>query len=151
MSTDANPLLTLKGLLRCFADSTGLRVNYNKSFLVPINVEEDRALHLANTIGCQVVAMPFTYLGLPLGTTKPTVDEFTPFLNRIERRMMWLNKLVSYRGRLILINSILSAMCTFYMCASKMPISILEQVDKYRKHCLWNRGDVNKKGGCLVA
>jgi hypothetical protein len=41
------------------------------------------ALHLANTIGCQVAEMPFTYLGLPVGTTRPTVDEFAPFLNRI--------------------------------------------------------------------
>jgi hypothetical protein len=32
-----------------------------------------------------------------------------------------------------------------------MSISILEQVDKYRKHYLWDKGDVNRKGGCLVA
>jgi hypothetical protein len=64
------------------------------------------------------------------------VDEVTPFLNIIERRMMGLNKLLSYQGRLILVNSILTTLPTFYMCAFKMPISILEQVDKYRKHCL---------------
>jgi hypothetical protein len=63
---------------------------------------------------------------------------------------MGLNKLLNYQGRLILVKSILSAMPTFYMCAFKIPISILEQVDKYRKHCLWNHGDANKKGGCLV-
>jgi hypothetical protein len=65
--------------------------------------------------------------------------------------MIGLTKLLSYHGRLILVDSILSALPTFDTCAFKMPISILEQVDKYRKHCLWNRGDVNKKGGCLVA
>jgi hypothetical protein len=32
-----------------------------------------------------------------------------------------------------------------------VPISILDQVDKYRKHCLWDKGDVNRKSGCLVA
>jgi hypothetical protein len=64
---------------------------------------------------------------------------------------MGLNKLLSYQGRLILVNSILSALATFYMCTFKMPMSILEQVDKYRKHYFWNRCDVNKKGGCLVA
>jgi hypothetical protein len=37
------------------------------------------------------------------------------------------------------------------MCSYKVPISILDQMDKYRKHCLWNRGDINKKRGCLVA
>jgi hypothetical protein len=38
-----------------------------------------------------------------------------------------------------------------YMLALKMPIKILDQVDKYRKDCLWNRGDINRKGGCLLA
>lgn len=42
----AAQLFILKSLLRSFADSTGLHVNYDKSFLVPINMEEDRAAHL---------------------------------------------------------------------------------------------------------
>jgi hypothetical protein len=134
-----------------FADSMGLKVNYNKSFLVLINVENEKATHLARTIGCQVAEMPFTYLGLPLGTIRPAVEDFLPFLNRIERRMLGLNMLLSYQGRLILVNSILSALPTFYMCSLKMPINILDQADKYRKHIVWNKGDVNRKGGCLVA
>lgn len=67
---DARILFNLKGLLRSFSDSTGLHVNFEKSFLVPINMSDSRATHLANTFGCQVASMPFTYLGLPLGTTK---------------------------------------------------------------------------------
>jgi hypothetical protein len=90
-----------------FADSMGLKVNYNKSFLVLINVENEKATHLARTIGCQVAEMPFTYLGLPLGTIRPAVEDFLPFLNRIERIMLGLNMLLSYQGRLILVNSIL--------------------------------------------
>jgi hypothetical protein len=45
----------------------------------------------------------------------------------------------------------MSALPTFYMCALKIPISIFEQIDKYRKHSPWNHGDINRKGGCLVA
>jgi hypothetical protein len=65
--------------------------------------------------------------------------------------MMGLNKLLNYQGWLILVNSTLSALLTFYLCAFKVLISILDQVDKYRKHCLWDKGDVNRKSGCLVA
>lgn len=95
MPGDAVQLMTLKGLLRTFADSTGLKVNYDKSFLVPLNIDHDMAVHLAATLGCQVGTMPFTYLGLPLGTTKPTVDPFLPILTRIEKRMMGINKMLS--------------------------------------------------------
>lgn len=70
---DARTLFNLKGLLRSFSDSTGLHVNFEKSFLVPINMSATRATHLARTFGCSVGDMPFTYLGLPLGTTKPTI------------------------------------------------------------------------------
>jgi hypothetical protein len=95
--------------------------------------------------------MPFTYLGLPLRTSKPSVDEFFPLANKVERRMMGISKMFSYQGRLILVNSVLSALLTFFMCTLKIPIIILDQVNKYRKHLLFDRGDVNRKGGCLVA
>ena len=93
---DARTLFNLKGLLRPFSDSTGLHVNFGKSFLVPINMSDDRATHLARTFGCRVGNMPFTYLGLPLGTTKPSIQEFSPLLNRIEK------KTVRYKQILVL-------------------------------------------------
>jgi hypothetical protein len=151
LAADALQLFVLKGLLRSFTDSIGLRVNFSKSSLVPINISDDKAQHLAMTIGCSIASMPFTSLGLPLGTTRPAVDEFLPFLNKIEKRMMGLNKMLSYQGGLIFVNSILSALPTFYMCSLKVPNSIFDQVDKYRLHCLWDRGDVNRKGGWLAA
>jgi hypothetical protein len=92
--------------------------------------------HLANTFGCKVGAMPFMYLGLPLGTTKPSLQEFSPLLTRIERRLFGISKFLSYHGRLILINSVLSALPTFYMCSLKLPPQVIQQIDIYRKHCL---------------
>jgi len=121
MPGDARVLFNLKGLLRSFSDSTGLHVNFGKSYLVPINMSNDRATHLANTFGCEVGGMPFTYLGLPLGTTKPTITEFAPLLTKIERRLSGISKFLSYNGRLILINSVFSSLPTFYMCSLKIP------------------------------
>jgi hypothetical protein len=34
---DARTIFNLKGILRSFSDSTGMHVNFNKSFFVPIN------------------------------------------------------------------------------------------------------------------
>jgi hypothetical protein len=147
---DARTLFNLKGILRPFSDSTGLHVNFNKSFLVPINMSNNRAQHLASTFGCHLGSMPFTYLGLLVGTTKPSVQDFSP-LSRIERRMSGFSRLLSYDGRLILVNVVLSALPTFYMCSLKIPSQVVKQIDVYRKHCLWSKGDVNRKGSCLVA
>jgi hypothetical protein len=89
-------LLNLKNILGAYSVSTRLKVNYSKSSIIPINVESEKMEELVSVLGCQVGSMPFTYLGLPLGTTRPSVQDFLPLLNRIERRMMGINSLVSY-------------------------------------------------------
>jgi hypothetical protein len=95
--------------------------------------------------------MPLTYLGLPLSSTKPSVDEFMPLLNRVEKRMMGVSSLLTYAGRLVMVNSILSALPTYYLCTLKVPASVIHQLYKYRKQCLLDRGDINRKGGYLAA
>ena len=92
---DARILFNLKGLLRSFSDSIGLHVNF-QSFLVPVNIDPLRAQHLANTFGCQTASMTFTYLGLPLGTQKPSLQEFIPLLTRIKTRLNGISKMLSY-------------------------------------------------------
>jgi hypothetical protein len=78
-----------------------------------------RALHMANTFGCKVGSMPFTYLGIPLGTTKPTLQEFSP-LTRIERRLGGISKFLSSNGRPLMVNCYLH--CLPSICAlSKFP------------------------------
>jgi hypothetical protein len=37
------------------------------------------------------------------------------------------------------------------MCSIKVPIEILNQIDKYRRHYLWNGGDINGREASLVA
>jgi hypothetical protein len=95
--------------------------------------------------------MPFTYLGLPLSIYKLGTQSFAPLLQRIESRLFGINKMLSYHGRLLLVNSVFSAMPTYYMCTLLLPPKVIEQIDKYRKHCLWSGGDINKKGKCLAA
>jgi hypothetical protein len=93
----------------------------------------------------------FTYLGLPLGTTRPLVQDLTPILTRLEKHLMGVSRFLTHAGRLIMVNLVTSALSTFCMCSLKLPVEILDQIDRYRKHVLWHGGDVSKKGGHLVA
>jgi hypothetical protein len=79
LEADARQLLVLKGLLQSFGSSTGLKVNYSKSLLVPISISEQKLEHLARTFNCQKGSLPFTYLGLHLSLTKPKVIDFSPW------------------------------------------------------------------------
>lgn len=62
---------------------------FGKSFLVPINIAEDKFADLISTLGCQLGlgSMPFTYLGLPLGTIRPAAHEVIPILTRMEKHL----------------------------------------------------------------
>ena len=37
------------------------------------------------------------------------------------------------------------------MCSLKFPPQVIKQIDIFRKHCLWSKGDINRKGRCLAA
>jgi len=113
MVTCTRQLWTIKALLHTFGESTRLRVNYSKSFMVPINTSEQKMQHLARTFNCEIGSLPFTYLGLPLNLTKPRVVDFTPLVNRCERRLAATSVFLNQAGRLEVTNSIFSALPTF--------------------------------------
>jgi hypothetical protein len=71
MQADSTQLQYFKALVNDFAMSTGLKVNFNKYIMIPINVTDDKTSSLAVEFGCQIGSMPFTYLDLSMGTTKP--------------------------------------------------------------------------------
>jgi hypothetical protein len=80
MNGNAREIFFLKAILNSFAEFTGLKVNYSKSMMVPINISPDRFDILANTFGCTKGSLPFTYLGLPLSISKPILLIFGPWL-----------------------------------------------------------------------
>jgi hypothetical protein len=144
-------LLTLKSLLNTFADSTDLKVNYQKSNIYPLNVEPAKMEILARTFDCHIGTFPFTYLDLPMGPYKPKTKDFLPLFQRIERRLLSTSMFLNHAGRLEMVNSVLSALPTYYMGNLKFPPSIYKQIDKYRKHCMWRGADINARKPPLAA
>jgi hypothetical protein len=144
-------LFVLKALLNTFVDSTGLKVNYSKSNMFPINLSQERLDHLAGTFNCKVGVFPFTYLVLPLSMNKPTIQDYMPLLTRIVRRLVNTSNFLTQGWKLQLVNSILSSMATFYMCSVNIPIEVLNQINKYRRHYLYNGGDINGNKDPLAA
>jgi hypothetical protein len=98
MQASSSQLPALKLFLEDFAQATGLRVNYAKSCLIPVNVSEERIDSLAATFGCDVGKLPFTYLGLPLGVTKPTIQDLSPLVGLVERRLNASARFLGYGG-----------------------------------------------------
>jgi len=113
--------------------------------MVTINISQEKLSHLARTFGCSTGSLPFTYLGLPLGLTKPKVEEFLPIVSRCERRLVSTSIFLSQAGRLQLTNSVFSALPTFCMSTFLLQETVIDQIDKFRKLCLWRGADLNAK------
>jgi mannosylglycoprotein endo-beta-mannosidase len=130
-------LLALKEILKVFGEATGLKVNYSKSCLLPINIDDYHLQFLANTFGCSVGSLPFAYLGLPLGTSRPTFQDLSPIVDQMERRLNASARFLDYGGRLQLINSVLSSLPNHYLTSLKVHKTIIKLADRSRRHCLW--------------
>src|SRR5438105_11499187 len=130
MEASFDQLGKLKQTLLIFQQATGLKVNFAKSCLVPINVDIFHATVLADLFGCPIGKIPFTYLGLPLGTTKPTVLDLAPLVDSVERRLNACSRFLNYGGRLTFVNSVLSLLPTFFMCMLKLNKTMIKVVDR---------------------
>jgi hypothetical protein len=75
---------------------------------------------LAATFGCSVGRLPFTYLGLPLGTTKPTVQDLSPLVGLVERRLKASAQFLNYGGRQEFVKYVLSTLPNHFMCFLKL-------------------------------
>ena len=151
MEASATQLFFLKGILQSFSDAIGLKINFSKSMMVPINLSNEKLNHLARTFGCATSSFPFTYLGLPMGLSRPKVDDFLPLISKCERTLNYVSPFLSQASKLEITNSVLTALTTYTMCSIALPKTMIKQINKYRKNYLWRGSDFRKKGYNLVA
>ena len=60
-------LQNIENILYSFQSFSGLTVNYDKSGIIVIGKEDERAAIAADLLKFKVVQLPITYLGVPLG------------------------------------------------------------------------------------
>jgi hypothetical protein len=59
-------LENLKCILMWYEQVLGMRINFHKSEMVPINLEDNEVHRLAHILSCCVGKFPIKYLGIPL-------------------------------------------------------------------------------------
>jgi hypothetical protein len=136
----------LKWLLTCFEQMSGMRINYHKSDLLTINIVEEEANLFAQIFGCKISDFPFTYLGVPLHFSKLRREDMQPILDKIMKRIAgWMGKLLSYRGRLILLQSCIASIPMYLLSFLKFPKWAIKLINTQLAHFFWNNmGDSHK-------
>jgi hypothetical protein len=126
-------------------------VNFHKTTLVPINIDNEKANELADIFGCKVESLPFAYLGLPLGTTRPSVSDLMPTVSRIDKKLSGISSLMSYTGKLTLLNSVIQSLPMYEMCSFKVHIIIFVHFEKSGRQFLWSDRENKIQGKCLAS
>lgn len=129
----------IKGILSDYATSVGLKINFQKSTLIPINLDETSAGNVARIFGCSVSTMPFTYLDLPLGTSRPRVQDLMSLVCSAERRLTSTIAMMSYGGKLSWLNATVTSLLIYAMCTLRINPKVLDMLDKIRRRCLWTK------------
>jgi hypothetical protein len=65
MENDLFSAINLKWILTYFEKMSGMRINFHKCVLVPINVVEGDAQLFAQALSCKLGEFPMQYLGFP--------------------------------------------------------------------------------------
>ena len=96
-------------------------------------------------------SFPCRYLGLPLGVRKPKKVEVQPLLDRVVGRMKgWKGKLLNRKGRLALINSVITATTTYFLTVFNPEKWMIKKINKLIRNFLWASEEEAKGGKCLV-
>ena len=116
MDHDLSKALNMKLILCLFEQFSGLKINFNKSEIFCFVKAKDDIEQYKEIFGCEVGALPFKYLGIPIHYRKLLNSEWYPVETRFEGKLScWKGKLLSYGDRLILVNSVLTSLPMFML------------------------------------
>lgn len=137
---DVNSPLILKEYFEKFSNTSGLRVNKDKSHVFFCGVDDQVKQYLLEQLGHSKGQLPVKYLGLPLIATKLTELDCSPILDKMKRKISsWSAKSLTYAGRILLIKAILLHYQVFWSNLVMLPKSIVQQIDSICRNYLWGR------------
>ena len=90
----------LKQTLDSFSEATGLYINYNKSTVVPLHMDEAMIQQCIQILNCKRDGFPQSYLGLPLSHEKLRLQAYTPYICKTDRYLAgWQASLLNANGQ----------------------------------------------------
>nr|CAN82775.1 hypothetical protein VITISV_000481 [Vitis vinifera] len=138
-------LSALSWILAWFEAASGLRINLDKSIIIPVGEVEDIE-EMAVELGCKVGLLPTVYLGLPLGAHHKAVFMWDGVEERMRKRLaQWERQYISKGGRITLIKSTMASLPIYNMSLFRMPKSVANRLEKLQRDFLWGGGSLERK------
>jgi hypothetical protein len=123
----------MKLLLCAFEILSGLKINFYKNELFCYGEAKQMEGHYTNIFGCGLGQYPFRYLGILMHHKKISNADWKVIEDKFEKKLSCQKgKVLSYGGRLVLINSVLSSLAMFMLSFFEVQKEVLHKLDFYR-------------------
>ncbi|GJX81016.1 RNA-directed DNA polymerase, eukaryota, reverse transcriptase zinc-binding domain protein [Tanacetum coccineum] len=106
-------------ILNVFYIASGLKINIHKSNVFGVGVSSSEIVSMAACTGCEAGSLPFSYLGLPIGS--------------------------NMRGRMTLTKYVLGSLGIYYLSIFKAPELVVNSLESMRAAFFWGSSENTKK------
>jgi hypothetical protein len=125
---------------------SGMRINFHKSELVPLNLDMDEAHRFAHVISCPLGSFPIKYLGVPLHYDNISREDIQPLVDKISKTVAgWRGRLLSLAARAMLLKSCLASIPVYLLSFIKFPKWAIKIMNTHMGNYLWNNSVDNHK------
>jgi hypothetical protein len=134
LKLDPQQLRLIELVLSIFHQLSGLKVNLHKSELLVMNMYFSQVQQLANIIGRKSSDFPLMYLGLPLSSKALPKQYYQRVVDTIQERLPGFHtSKLSIAGRIVILNSVISAMPVYFMLVFLLPEWVIKAIDRIRR------------------
>jgi hypothetical protein len=115
-------LAVVKGILGCFGEAFGMRVNFQKSAAAPIRCSEEVLKAITLSLEC----------------SKLRKEDLQLVLDKLARKLsFWKAKLLTKEGRVAFVQAVMTASVIYHLMALDVNPWFIKAVDRLRRGFLW--------------
>ena len=124
-------IVGIQNVLKIFYTYSGLQLNAAKSEFFSTGVSKELLEEIQLITGFKRGVLPVRYLGVPLVTRRLTLKDCSPLIDKISARINgWSARLLTYAGRLQLIQAILYSIQNFWSRHFILPKVVLRRISQ---------------------
>lgn len=121
-----------------FSLLTGLQVNPSKCQLYCGGIEEDDISNIEKITGFSRGKLPFKYLGIPQTSRKLSISQCMALVEKKGDKMKhWSSHLLSYAGRVQLVNNVVFVCVNYWMSCLPMPKGAIKRSEAMCRSYVW--------------
>jgi hypothetical protein len=152
LPADSGIIENVKWALVAFESLTGIKVNYDKIEMMPMNLTGEENHQYGALIGYNISHFPIIYFGLSLHDRTLRVSDWNGVVAKIRNKLEnWKGTLLSLGGRLIMVNIILFAVPLYMLSLYKLHVKVRKKINTIRCRFFWQGSSNHRKKIALIA